>query len=47
MKAELSIGAAVKTLVRKYKIPREAIFISTKNGYIPVITYTFNLSLLY
>lgn len=34
-KAERTIGAALKTLTQKYGIEREALFICTKNGYIP------------
>jgi aryl-alcohol dehydrogenase-like predicted oxidoreductase len=34
-KAERSIGAALKTLTRKYGQQRDELFISTKNGYIP------------
>ena len=35
-KAERTIGAALKTLNRKYGVQRDELFISTKNGYIPV-----------
>jgi aryl-alcohol dehydrogenase-like predicted oxidoreductase len=34
-KAERTIGAALKTLTRKYKLERDGLFICTKNGYIP------------
>jgi aryl-alcohol dehydrogenase-like predicted oxidoreductase len=34
-KAERTIGAALKTLTRKYKQNRDELFICTKNGYIP------------
>jgi aryl-alcohol dehydrogenase-like predicted oxidoreductase len=34
-KAERTIGAAVKTLIKKYGIGRDELFICTKNGYIP------------
>ena len=39
-KAERTIGAALKTLNRKYGIARDELFISTKNGYIPVHSLT-------
>ena len=35
-KAERTLGAALKTLNRKYGVQRDELFISTKNGYIPV-----------
>ena len=35
-KAERAIGSALKTLVRKYGIQRDELFVCTKNGYIPV-----------
>lgn len=34
-KAERTIGAALKSLTRKYGQNRDEVFISTKNGYIP------------
>ncbi len=35
-KAERTIGVALKTLNRKYGVQRDELFISSKNGYIPV-----------
>jgi aryl-alcohol dehydrogenase-like predicted oxidoreductase len=41
-KAERTIGAALNTLNRKYGVAREELFISTKNGYIPVSEHSLN-----
>ena len=35
-KAERTVGAVLKTLIHKYGINRDELFICTKNGYIPV-----------
>ncbi|CDW78225.1 UNKNOWN [Stylonychia lemnae] len=35
-KSERTFGAALKTLIRKYGINRDELFICTKNGYIPI-----------
>lgn len=44
-KAERTIGAALKTLTRKYACQRDEFFICTKNGYIPVNIHTVLINL--
>lgn len=35
-KGERTIGAALKTLIRKHGMKRDELFVCSKNGYIPV-----------
>ena len=35
-KAERTIGVALKSLIKKYGVNRDELFVCTKNGYIPV-----------